>query len=204
MKAKLLDEYNIVVVGVGGQGLLTLAGAIARAALEHGYEVRAAELHGLSQRFGSIETSLRFGKNIYSPIVRQASADLVIALEPAEAIKACYYASQKTAFLLDTKPIVPNIMYQEGIEYPSIDEIKARINIFSKKIITVNASEDTKALTGSTIQANIYLLGRAASESLIPLKKEWLIKGIEEVVPPATVEANKKVFEAGWRSKFNF
>ncbi|MEM7828481.1 MAG: 2-oxoacid:acceptor oxidoreductase family protein, partial [Candidatus Aenigmatarchaeota archaeon] len=135
MKAKLLDEYNIVVVGVGGQGLLTLAGAIARAALEHGYEVRAAELHGLSQRFGSIETSLRFGKNIYSPIVRQASADLVIALEPAEAIKACYYASQKTAFLLDTKPIVPNIMYQEGIEYPSIDEIKARINIFSKKII---------------------------------------------------------------------
>lgn len=204
MKAKLLDEYNIVVVGVGGQGLLTLAGAIARAALEHGYEVRAAELHGLSQRFGSIETSLRFGKNIYSPIVRQASADLVIALEPAEAIKACYYASQKTAFLLDTKPIVPNIMYQEGIEYPSIDEIKSRINIFSKKIITVNASEDTKALTGSTIQANIYLLGRAASEGLIPLKKEWLIKGIEEVVPPAAVEVNKKVFEAGWRSKFNF
>jgi len=195
-----MKEFNLVVVGVGGQGLLTLAGAIARAALEHGYEVRASELHGLSQRFGSIEACLRFGKNIYSPLVRQASADLIIALEPMETVKACYYAGPQTTFLLDTRPIVPNVMYQEKTKYPSLNEIKRRISKFTSKIITVEASEEVKKLTGSTIAANIYMLGYAASRGLIPLKKPWLLKGVKEVVPAKTFEINKKVFEKGWKS----
>lgn len=198
---KNVKEFNLVVAGVGGQGLLILAGAVARAALKHGYQIRASELHGLAMRFGAIEANVRFGHNIYSPIIRQASADLIIALEPGEAIRAAYYAGPKTTFLIDTKPQIPTAMYQAHEPYPSIEQIVKALKKYSKRIITSNASNIVYGLTGSTIAANIYLLGRAGSAGLIPLKKSWLLDGIKEVVPPATWELNEKLFKLGWSGK---
>jgi indolepyruvate ferredoxin oxidoreductase beta subunit len=194
-----MKEFNIVIVGVGGQGLLTLAGAIARAALNHGYNVRASELHGLAQRFGSIETHIRFGKKIYSPLIVQGSADLIIALEPGEAYKACWYANpNRTTFLLDSKPIIPIITYIEKRSYPTIEQIKSDLKQFAKQIFLVDASEQAKRVTGSAVAANVYLLAKACSLGLLPIKKAWLIEGLKEVLPEKALEANLKLFETGF------
>ena len=102
---KNLEKFNIVIVGTGGQGLITLLQIIAEAALFEGYEVRTSELHGLSQRGGSVEVHIRFGKEVFSPLVSQGEADLILGLEMQEALRAYPFANSGTAFLLNKKII---------------------------------------------------------------------------------------------------
>lgn len=87
--AKDIKNFNIILVGVGGQGIITLTRILAQAALIERYDVKTSELHGLSQRGGSVEAHVRFGAKIYSPLVKRAGADLIISLEIQETLRAC-------------------------------------------------------------------------------------------------------------------
>lgn len=198
---KKVKKFDIILAGVGGQGVLTLAAVIARSALARGYEVKGAELHGLAMRFGSLNCHLRFGKKVWSPLVTQSNADLIIGLEPLETLRVCIYANEKTSFLFDTKPIIPTSFYLRKIPYPKLDQILMEIRKFSSKILTADASKAAEEMTGSVVSANIYLLGRAAAEGLIPLRKSWLLDGLAEIFSGKTLEMNKQVFEAGFSSK---
>ncbi|MDI6798767.1 MAG: indolepyruvate oxidoreductase subunit beta [Candidatus Aenigmarchaeota archaeon] len=196
-----MKEFNIVVTGIGGQGVLTLASIIAEAALRQGYDVKTSELHGLAQRGGTIPCHVRFGEKIYSPIVREGEANLVIGLEPLEALRACYYGSKenKTVFLIDTYRVIPISVSVVGERYPPLDEMKNILKNFSSEAIFLNASEIVKKETGSIVATNIYLLGYA-SRCLIPIKREFLFEGIREVVPEKYFEMNKKIFELGCKA----
>jgi indolepyruvate ferredoxin oxidoreductase beta subunit len=158
-----MKEFNVVLTGVGGQGVLTLGMIIAEAALKQGYDVRTTELHGLAQRGGSIPVHVRFGSKMYTPLVLEGEADIVVALEPLEALRSSYYGSRqhKTVFLIDNDPIVPLSVSVLGESYPSIEEIKNNLKEFSEKVIILNASEIVKKAIGTEIAANIYLLGYA-------------------------------------------
>lgn len=198
-----MKEFNIVLTGVGGQGVLTLGMIIAEAALKQGYDVRTTELHGLAQRGGSIPFHVRFGKKMYTPLILEGEADLIISLEPLEALRSCYYGSKqhKTIFLIDNDPVVPLSVSVLGDKYPSIKEIEKNLKDFSKEVIILNASEIVKKQTGSEIAANVYLLGYAFAKKLIPLKEKFILKAMEEVAPKY-FEANKKIFELGMKHKF--
>lgn len=191
-----MKEFNIVLTGVGGQGVLTLGMIIAEAALKQGYDVRTTELHGLAQRGGSIPIHVRFGKKMYTPLVLEGEADVIISLEPLEALRSCYYASKqhKTIFLIDNDPIVPLSVSVLGETYPSIEEIKNNLKDFSEKVIILNASEIVKKEIGSEIAANIYLLGYAIGKKLIPLKEKFILQAMEEIAPKY-FDINKKIFE---------
>ena len=89
------NAFNIVISGIGGQGIITLARILAYAAIIEKMDVKTSELHGLSQRGGSVETHIRFGKIIYSPLVRRGGADLIISLDAQESINVCSYAGEK-------------------------------------------------------------------------------------------------------------
>jgi indolepyruvate ferredoxin oxidoreductase beta subunit len=194
-----MKKFDVIVSGVGGQGVLTLAAVIARAALLRGYEVKGAELHGLAMRFGSLNCHLRFGKKVWSPLVTRASADLIIGLEPLETLRACIYAYPKTKFLLDTRPIIPNSFYLKNIPYPELDEILAGIRKFSSRITTVDASDAVEKITGNVLAANIYLLGHATAKNMIPLEKVWLVKALAEIFSGKVLEMNKRIFELGFK-----
>jgi indolepyruvate ferredoxin oxidoreductase beta subunit len=198
-----MKEFNTVITGVGGQGVVTLANIIAEAALLAGYDVKTSELHGLAQRGGSIPCHVRFGDVIYSPLVLEGEANLVIGLEPLEALRACYYGSKehKTVFLIDNYRIVPLSVPILKEKYPSMEEVIDTLKDFSAKVIVLNASDAVKKETGSTVTTNIYLLGYASSKSLIPLEKKFFIEAIEETVPERYIEMNKKIFELGARFK---
>src|SRR4030043_1968187 len=99
--AKKIDQFNMVITGVGGQGLLTLLQIISEAAVSEDHDIRTSELHGLSQRGGSVEVHIRFGKKIYSPMVAQGKADLILSLESQESLRGAYFANAKTKFLID-------------------------------------------------------------------------------------------------------
>jgi indolepyruvate ferredoxin oxidoreductase beta subunit len=201
MKERMKDskDFNLVIAGVGGQGILTLANIIAEAALREGYDIKTSELHGLSQRGGPIPCHVRFGKKIYSSIVMEGQADLVMGLEPLEALRVSYYGSKerKTVFVFDTWRIIPSSILTQKEAYPSVKEIENKLKDFSSKAVGLNASEIAKKEAKSVVYTNIYLLGYCVGKKFIPLKKNSIIEGMKAVVPEKYFEMNKKVFELG-------
>lgn len=200
-----MKEFNIVVTGIGGQGSLTLGIAIAEAAMAEGYDVKTSELHGLAQRGGTIPCHVRFGDKIFSPLVLQGEAHLIIGLEPLEALRAAYYGSKehKTVFVMDSKPVPPLSVFILNEKYPSLKQMRAMLKPFSKRVFIVNASQAVKKETGDTVAANIYLLGYAAAKKLLPLKKKYLLYGIEQVVPARHLEMNQRIFKLGLKAGKN-
>ncbi len=199
-----MKEFNIVIAGVGGQGILTLKRIIATSAFLEGYEVKTSEIHGLSQRGGAVVSHVRFGEEIYSPMVLEGEANLIIGLEPLEALRACYYASKEigTIFVVDTRKIQPVSVLVEGKVYPSLDEIKQKLSEFSSKVYLVDASSECVKKFGTILPANIYLFGFCIGAKILPLKKENALRAIESCIKPALVELNKKVFENGFAKGF--
>lgn len=189
--SKFVDirDFNIVIVGTGGQGQITLLQILAEAAFSQGYDVKTSELHGLSQRGGSVEVQIRFGKKIFSPLVSQAKADLILALELHEALRALYYANENTQFLIN-KYSLP-IPGQK--EIPK-EEILNQIKKFTKKIEIVPANEICKKELGKEILAGIYLISYASFKNLIPLKPESILKAIKNKIPEKYLELNLKAF----------
>jgi len=198
-----LDKFDMIFAGVGGQGVLTVAGIIARAALIEGYNVKAAELHGLSMRFGAVETHLRFGHEIHSPLIKKGEADLVISLEPIEAVRVSRYSKDDTNYVFDTKEQIPISVYLENKNYPTIKTIIATLKKASPKgkVIDIKASDIARKNYGSVVAANIVLVGRAVAEGFLPLKKESIIKAMSQVLPSKLLEANKKILEIGFSLK---
>lgn len=187
-----IKEFNIFVVGTGGQGLITLLQIIAQAALSEGYDVKTSELHGLSQRGGSVKVHIRFGRKIFSPLIKQGGADLIISLEAQESLRACYYASKetKTIFLVNNF-FVP--IYNQKVL--TIDEILKTIKKFSKEVKIMPASDICQKEVGKSVVAGIYLLSLACFKNLIPLKPNSILKAIEKIIPEKYLELNKKTFQ---------
>ena len=187
------NNFNIILSGIGGQGIITLTRILAAAAFLENYDVKTSELHGLSQRNGSVETHIRFGKKIYSPLVRQGSADLIIALEAQEALRACSYASkeQGTLFLINNfiQPILGN---QQNA---STQQIKKQLEKFSKMVIIVSASEPVKKYSDNPALFGVFMLGYAVCKKLIPLKADSFLKAIKKNVPEKYFKINQKIFK---------
>lgn len=183
-----MKNFSILITGTGGQGLITLTQIIAEAAVIEGYDVKTSELHGLSQRGGSVQTHIRFGKKVYSPLISGAGADLIIGLEITEALRNINSANDKTIVLANE--------YQ--LAYPGslkIDEIVKKIkNLFKGKKHFVPASEICEKELGREVVSGIYLLSYAVHKKLIPLKPVSVLKAIEKAVPEKHLELNKKAF----------
>jgi len=120
---KSLEQFNMVIVGTGGQGLITLLQIISEAALAEGYDIRTSELHGLSQRGGSVEVHIRFGKKIYSPLVMRAKADLILGLEMQEILNGIYFANPKTKFLIN-QFVIPISLKKPLSENETLNQLK--------------------------------------------------------------------------------
>lgn len=185
---KKVKEFNLIINGVGGQGLITLIIILAEAALIEKYEVRTAELHGLSQRGGSVETHLRFGQKIYSPLIQPQQADLVLSLEEQEALRGLIYAQPQTIFLIN--------QYRTPTFLREIEEkeIIKQIRKFSNKIHLVSASTICQQKLGTEVVSGIYLLGYAIANKLLPLKKSSVELALKKVIPPEFLELNLKAF----------
>lgn len=199
-KDKNKKNFNIIIVGVGGQGLITITRILAQAALFTGLDVKTSELHGLSQRGGSVETSLRFGPKIYSPLVGQGGADLIISLELQEALKSCYYASKasKTLFLLnDFLKLIP------GTKSSRKEEILKELQKFSKKIVVIEGTNICKEKLGKAVLAGVYLISLAIFKNIIPLKSGFLLKAIKKTIPAKYLELNLKAFRLAENQSFS-
>lgn len=184
----------MIVNGVGGQGVITLLTLIDEAAFIEGYDVRSSELHGLSQRGGSVQTHIRFGKKVNSPLIENGRADLVISLEMLEALRQTQTAAKQTKFLINEffLPLQGSAISKE--------EVKNQLMELKNKKHIVPASDICKEKLQNEVVSSTYLFGYAIAKDLIPIKKESALKAIEKF-PQKYIELNKNAFNLGYENK---
>jgi indolepyruvate ferredoxin oxidoreductase, beta subunit len=187
---KKINQFNILIVGTGGQGLITLLQVISEAALLEGYDVKTSELHGLSQRGGSVEVHIRFGKEIDSPMVAQGRADLILALEEQEALNGIYFAGPKTKFLIN-QMMLP-IPLKNLLPEPLILE---KIKKITKDITLVPADNIAKEKLQNRVVSGIYLLAFASFKNMLPLKQESIKEAVRKIIPAQFLECNLQALE---------
>jgi len=190
---RLMKNFNILISGTGGQGLITLLQILSEAAMIEGYDIKTAELHGLSQRGGSINTHIKLGKKVYSPLISAGSADLVISLENLEALRTINYINPKTKFLINcySLPFIGSLSEKEI-------EKKLKKIIKGKKYI-ISASETCKQELGKEVLSGVYLVSYASFKKILPIKPVSISKAIKRVIPKAYLDMNLKAFKLAQR-----
>jgi indolepyruvate ferredoxin oxidoreductase beta subunit len=187
---KNVKQFNMMVTGTGGQGLITVLQVISEAAVMEGYDVKTSELHGLSQRGGSVEVYIRFGKKVYSPLIPQGKADLIMGLEAQESLKGVYFANSKTNFVVN-KNIIPIPLKKPLSEA----EILSSLKKISKNVFLVPAKDICKEKLGTEVVAGTYLLSWAVFKKIIPLDPSTVLKALKKVIPQRHLDLNIKTFE---------
>jgi len=195
-KAKKLDKItNIIITGVGGQGILLASEIISESAVLAGYDVKRSEIHGMAQRGGSVNSHIRFGKKIYSPLVMKGECDLLLAFEKLEAVRMADFINKEGTIIVNDQQINPVPVSSGLAVYPeNIEEILKK---YFPSVIFVNAFELAKQ-AGNVRTANIALLGVASKKLNIPIDV-WE-KVIVERVPQRAIEVNLKAFHLGLQS----
>ncbi len=194
---KPIKEYNIVITGVGGQGVLTAANILGWAALHAGYKVRMGEVHGMSQRFGSVVSYVRFGEEVYGSMVPEGKGDVILSFEPVEALRYINHLKQGGMVVANTKPIVPVQVSMGQARYPSLGEIMEIVEEdFKAKWIGFNA-EELAVKAGNVITTNTVLIGALTQIPEFPLEEDHVREVIRLSVPPKAVDMNMKAFDLG-------
>lgn len=178
--------FNIVILGVGGQGLMTLLRVLSEAASGGGFDVKTSELHGLSQRGGSVSVHIRFGERVWSPMVPQGQANLIIALEQQEALNGLYFANKKSVFLVNEYET--STMAQTANQ----TEIENELKKITNQVYFVPSSETCRKELGSEVVSGVYLLGYVLNKGYLALKKEDIIEAIKKTMPEKYWELNLK------------
>ncbi|MDK2946091.1 MAG: indolepyruvate ferredoxin oxidoreductase, beta subunit [Geotoga sp.] len=193
----MVKEYNIVITGVGGQGILTAANLLGWAALIEGYKVRVGEVHGMSQRFGSVISYVRFGENVYGAMVPEGKADVILSFEPVEALRYINYLKKGGLVFTNSRPILPVQVSMGLAEYPTHEEIKNIVEKeFEAKYFSFDA-EDLAREAGNIITTNVVLIGALTQTPNFPLSPETIREVIKVSVPPKAVDLNLKAFDLG-------
>ena len=182
--------FNCVIVGTGGQGLITLLEILSDAAVKNGLDAKTSELHGLSQRGGSVEVHIKFGKKVFSPLVEAKKADLIVGLEMQECLKAAYFSGPQTQYLINkTEVAIP------GKPLLAEEEIIGSLKKFTKKIEVIDANGICQKELGTPAVAGVYLLCLAAFKNLIPLSPDSMREAIKSSVAAKHLEVNMKAWE---------
>ncbi|RLI84139.1 indolepyruvate ferredoxin oxidoreductase subunit beta [Archaeoglobales archaeon] len=194
-----MTKLNILLVGVGGQGILTTSGIIARAALRSGVNVVTAETHGMAQRGGSVEVHVRLGE-VHSPLIPYAGADVVVSLEPVEAARYAQYLNENTLVILNNRSIVPTTVSAGLATYPKLEEIISNLEKITKNIKVVEASKIANEVAGTVQATNVVVIGMLSKLIDLPIEYSKFEETIKDVFPEKLQDPNLKALKAGYEA----
>ncbi len=186
------DTKAIMIVGVGGQGTLLASRILGNVLLSQGYDVKVSEVHGMSQRGGSVVTYVKFGKKVYSPIIDRGEADYILSFERLEAARWLPYLKEGGKIIVNDQRISPMPVITGAMGYPQ--DILAKIKSTGANLITVDALSLAEE-AGNSKSVNVVLMGLLSSMMDIPTQA-W--QGVlEATIKPKFLDVNKKAFELG-------
>jgi indolepyruvate ferredoxin oxidoreductase, beta subunit len=188
-----MDKLSIMLVGVGGQGTLLASRVLGTVALKMGYDVKVSEVHGMSQRGGSVVTYVKMGDKVFSPLIEKGEADIILAFEKLESLRWLEYLKENGRLVVNEQEINPMPVIIGKAKYP--ENIVAKLKEKFNSVASINALKIAKEC-GNIKAVNIVLVGLMAASTEIP-KDLWL-DAIKEVIPSKLLDVNIKAFEAGF------
>ena len=191
-----METKNILIVGVGGQGTLLASKLMGKYFTEKGYDVKVSEVHGMSQRGGSVVTYVRYGDKVFSSVIEKGEADVILSFEQLEAARWLPYLKKGGVLITGTQKIDPMPVIMGKAKYP--DGVIEKLKENEIKVVPVDAL-GLALKAGSAKSANVVLLGAAVR--FLGIEKESFAEIVKTSVPPKTVEANLKAFEYGYAAK---
>ncbi len=191
-----METKNVMIVGVGGQGSLLASKLLGRLLLTKGYDIKVSEVHGMSQRGGSVVTYVRYGDKVYSPIIDRGEADFIVSFELLEAARWTEFLKPGGKIITNTQQINPMPVITGVAQYPvDLDKKMSDVGIDLDAFDALKLAEEA----GSSKAVNIVLMGRL-SNYFDASVEEWM-QAIEQSVPEKFLEMNKKAFNLGRNSK---
>jgi len=185
---------SIVLTGVGGQGVITAANILGKAAVKANVNVYVSEIHGMAQRGGAVVCTVRMG-DVSSPLLPSGTADVLVSTEPVEALRNICNVNKKTKVITDITPVIPFTVAVGGEQYPKLEDIYTEVKAHAQ-LFTVDATGIAKK-AGAVIAKNSVMLGALAASDVLPFSPEVLLEVILEDVPEKYKEINKKAFKGG-------
>jgi indolepyruvate ferredoxin oxidoreductase beta subunit len=191
-----MEIKRLIIVAVGGQGNLLASKVLAEAAMLAKIPVRMSEIHGMAQRGGVVESSLVFG-DAHSTIISDGCADVLLAFEPAEALRALARCNPRTVVITNTAAMPPfTAAIGKGV-YPPVEKIKALLAEKTARLVAINANE-LAAEAGSALSVNMVLLGALIQTGALPISPDTVRKAIAATVKKSFVDTNLKAFDLGF------
>jgi indolepyruvate ferredoxin oxidoreductase beta subunit len=192
------DPWNIIITGVGGQGNVLASQILGQMLVQQGYIITIGETYGASQRGGSVMSHMRVSrKGQFSPLIPEGKCDLVLGLEPVEALRVlANYGNPGVMMLINTRPIYPIDVIAGNAAYPELSVVLKKIQRLSRGVWTLNATEIGLEL-GDPIFSNIVMLGALSALDLLPLHREGFRNAIQEMLPSHKLDLNINAFDRG-------
>lgn len=191
-------DFGILLAGVGGQGIIFAGQIIMESALKQGFSVLGFEEHGMARRGGAVATHIRFGKNVYTPLVPIGSGKVLVSFEPAEALRHLHFLDIDSKIILNSKPTIP-VSVSSGLgSYPTLNEIMDVLMSRTKEVFAFDA-QALAMEAGSSLALNIVMLGAASASGTTPLEKKTFLNIISGRSPSYSRDINLKAFELGYK-----
>ena len=190
-------KNNIVLTGVGGQGVITAANILGKAALKAELNVYVSEVHGMAQRGGSVNCAVRIG-DVYGPLVANGTADAIVSTEPIEALRYINFSNNKTKIITDINPVIPFTVSVGNDKYPNLDKVFSELSK-NGDLYKIDANKIAIDV-GNIITKNTVLLGALAASDVLLFKSDLLLSTILENVPSRFKEINRKAFQKGYKA----
>ncbi len=195
----MMKEFNILLAGVGGQGVILMSELLGRAAIADGLKVRGSEILGMAVRGGSVTSIIRIGEDVHGPLIPQGKCHVLIGLEPSEGLRHASYLSESGMVILNTAPILPFTVSLGQSAYPDLDQIVTRLNGVASKVIELDAARIAQD-AGSLLATNVVMLGALFGIDLLPIKTATAKEAIEARFPSKAVPVNIKAFDLGYEA----
>ncbi len=184
---------NILITGVGGQGTVLTSKVLGKYAILSGKDCKLSEVHGMSQRGGSVTTHVRFGDKVHSPVIWEGGADMIIAFEVLEAARTRHFLKKGGILLVNDTKILPMPCISGGAEYP--EGLKEKMLEEINKAYFIPAQKYAEE-AGSTKSSNVVMLGALCR--LFGFDKDLMLQAVKECVPAKYLDLNAKAFEIGY------
>lgn len=195
----MIKEFNVLITGVGGQGVILMSELLGKAAVEDGLSVRGSETLGMAVRGGSVISTIRIGSQVYGPLIPAGKCHLLTGMEPAEALRNIAYLSPSSLVIVNLNRVVPATVLLGKSHYPGIDDILHKLDKVSSQVIRLDAAQLAKE-AGNPITANMVMLGASFGTGQMPIKLETINNTLQTHFAAKLAPVNIKALELGYQA----
>jgi indolepyruvate ferredoxin oxidoreductase beta subunit len=195
----MIKEFNVLITGVGGQGVILISELLGEAAVKDQLKVRGSEILGMAVRGGSVTSAIRLGEDVYGPLIPTSKCSALVGMEPSEALRNITCLSKSSLVILNTAVTVPFTVPLGQSSYPSLEAILEKLNKAAERVIQLDAAKLAQE-AGSLLTTNITMLGALFGTGRLPIKVSTIKEAIEERFPAKLAPVNMKAFDLGYES----